>query len=68
MQCGFLLRKPAAPTTQATNATEPESNAAQLATPQATAQESYVEQIASEVLVRNVLKGTDAHKNAHKLF
>ena len=50
MQRGFLLRKPAARTTQAPNATEPKANVAQLATPQATTQESYVAQIATSII------------------
>ena len=53
MQRGFLLRKPAAPTTQAPNATEPKGDVAQLATPQATTQENYVAQLASAVLLNN---------------
>ena len=56
MQRGFLLRKPAAPTTQAPNATEPNGNVAQLATPQATTQESYVAQLGYEVLLNNATK------------
>ena len=53
MKRGFLLRKPAAPTTQAPNATEPKGDVAQLATPQTTTQENYVAQLASAVLLNN---------------
>ena len=48
MQRGFLLRKPAARTTQAPNAT---GDVAQLATLQATTQEKYVAQLSTAVLL-----------------
>ena len=56
MKRGFLLRKLVAPSAQATDATELESNVAQLATAhgtKATEQESHVAQPVSDVLRHN---------------